>query len=155
MADRIQIERKALSVSARPSISRKAIDRTAPDFESMFDFVPEENALDGIEYAGDIQDSADREMSAVDREIAANRAATAERFRIGTDEGYYCVLCFQTTEQRDDFLDKAGWDNALGGGKYLNGLEIAAKLGVKLEIIPIEPRKMRGNVKKFAKMDTL
>lgn len=140
MSERVKIER-----SGDKNISRRAKGRDYPDFDSMFD--ADDNPLEGIEYSGDIQASADREMSAVELEIERNRAASAERFRIGTDEGYYFVVCFQTEEQKKEFLQKVGWLD--DGDKYLNGLEIAEKLGIELEIIPIEPRKLRVNPKKF------
>lgn len=156
MADRIQIERsvRVSLTGERPSIQRKRTGRDAPNFDSMFE--ADENPLDGLGFdgeVGDIQASADREMSAVEQEIERNRAASAERFRIGSDEGYYCVLCFQTTEQKEEFLTKAGWMDI--GDKYLNGLEVAEKLGIELAIISIEPRRLRANPKKFTREEVI
>jgi hypothetical protein len=126
---------------------------TDPDFDSIFD-EGDGNPLDGLpEYDGDLQASSDREMSAVEAEIEANRAASAERFRIGTDAGYFCVLCFQTEAQKLDFLKAAKWDDL--GDYYLNGLEIAHRLGVPIDVIPIEPRKLRANPQKFSKKEVI
>lgn len=142
-------ERPAQAIS-RATIHRKK--RDDPDFDTLFE--ADENPLESLpEYDGSIQESADREMSAVEAEIEANRAASAERFRIGTDEGYYLVMCFQTTEQKEQFLERAGWQDM--GDKYINGLEVAQKLGVNIDVIPIEPRKLRQNPKKFSREEVI
>lgn len=146
----IQRAERPMQAISRPAIHRK--QRNDPDFDTLFE--ADENPLESLpEYDGSIQESADREMSAVEAEIEANRAASAERFRIGTDEGYYLVMCFQTTEQKEQFLERAGWQNM--GDKYINGLEVAQKLGVNIDVIPIEPRKLRQNPKKFSREEVI
>ncbi len=143
-------ERPTMTAGAGKIQRRRPTD---PDFDSMFD-EGDGNPLEEMpEYDGDIQSSSDREMSAVEAEIEANRAASAERFRIGTDSGYFCVLCFQTEEQKLEFLKSVGWDDI--GDMYLNGLEIAQRLNVPLQVIPIAPRKLRANPKKFLREEVL
>jgi len=149
----IKIERAERPQLASGSNKIRRRRPTDPDFDSMFD-EGDGNPLEEMpEYDGDIQESSDREMSAVEAEIEANRAASAERFRIGTDSGYFCVLCFQTEEQKLEFLKLVGWDDI--GDMYLNGLEIAQRLNVPLQVIPIEARKLRVNPKKFLREEVL
>lgn len=145
-------ERPTMTAGAGKIQRRRPTD---PDFDSMFD-EGDGNPLEGAlpEYDGtNLQEYSTAEMSAVEAEIEANRAASAERFRIGTDSGYFCVLCFQTEEQKLEFLKSVGWDDI--GDMYLNGLEIAQRLNVPLQVIPIAPRKLRANPKKFLREEVL
>ena len=149
----IQIERaERPQLSSGPGKIRRRRP-TDPDFDSIFD-ESDGNPLEDLpEYDGDLQASSDREMSAVEKEIEANRAASAERYRIGTDSGYFFTMCFQTEAQKLEFLKAVGWDDI--GDQFLNGLEIAQRLNVPLQVIPIEPRRLRANPKKFLREEVI
>lgn len=156
MAVKIErVERPKLAQAERPTLNtNRRKKRSDPDFESMFDTSDGSPLEDLPDYeVGNLQEACDREMSVVEQEIEKNRAASEERFRVGRDPYYFCVLCFQTEEQKRDFLSKVKWDDL--GDIYLSGLEIANRLGVSLEVIPIEPRKLRVNPKKFAREEVM
>lgn len=48
-----------------------------------------------------------------------------------TDSEYWVAVCFQTREQKDEFLLKAGLADL--GDKYLDGMQVARVMGIKLE----------------------
>jgi hypothetical protein len=54
-----------------------------------------------------------------------------ERFVDATDSEYWVCLCFDTREQKEEFLKKLGLFEH--GDKYLRGDFVAEKLGVKLD----------------------
>lgn len=56
-----------------------------------------------------------------------------------TDSEYWVAVCFQTREQKEEFLAKAGWVDL--GDKYLDGMQAAKRMGIKLESrIPPMPK---------------
>lgn len=70
------------------------------------------------------------------KERAANET---ERFDDATDSEYWFCICFQTRDQKDEFLTKVGWMEI--GDKYLDGMLVAEVMGIKLEArIPPMPR---------------
>ena len=55
------------------------------------------------------------------------------------DSEYWIAVCFQTREQKDEFLEKAGWAEL--GDKYLDGMAVAKAMKLKLQSrIPAMPR---------------
>ena len=54
-----------------------------------------------------------------------------QRFLDATDSEYWVAVCFQTREQKEEFLRKAGIDHL--GDKYVDGMKVAQKLGITLE----------------------
>lgn len=127
---------------------RRVIDRTAPDFESIF--AEDGNPLAGLADLGGVQENADQEMSAVEAEIERNRARFEEHFRVAADPEFFFCVCFQSRDQKEEFLKAIGWFDDLGD-KYINGLEVARRLGVPVTVIPLEPRKIRGGPEKYRK----
>lgn len=79
----------------------------------------------------DLEAVAAQEVSDVLRAFK-NRAKNEDgRFVDATDSEYWFCVCFQTREQKDEFLKKLGlWEI---GDKYLDGMRVADVLGVKLE----------------------
>jgi hypothetical protein len=53
-----------------------------------------------------------------------------------TDSEFWFAMCFQTRAQKDEFLEKAGWEEL--GDKYLDGMAVAEIMDIKLES-PIPP----------------
>ena len=54
------------------------------------------------------------------------------------DPEYWVCVCFQSREQKEEFLAKAGWLDL--GEKYLDGLEVARRLGVAVLPIPLDTK---------------
>ena len=110
----------------KPVVERSRVGATRrkptdPDFESVFDD-GDEDMFAGVEMTGELQEDADTRMSEALRQIIERKKATQERFRVATDPDFYSVICFQSREQRDDFLTKAGWREF--GTAFLNGLDV-------------------------------
>lgn len=136
---KVTLERPEGGKIERPKLAKRG--RNEPDFDSMFE--DEGDPLEAVDYErGGIEDSATAEMSEIVKQIKADKQAQYERFRIARDPEYYLVLCFQSHDQRDEFAQKAGW--ATDGGRFVNGLDVARKLGVDVKPIPLEPLPQRG-----------
>ena len=60
----------------------------------------------------------------------ARAKAETERRQTATDSEYWVALCFETREQKEEFLEKIGM--LAEGDKYVDGLELAKKLGLTL-----------------------
>jgi hypothetical protein len=117
-----------------------------PRLETMFE--DEGDPLEDVDYnPNDLEASATNEMTEIVRQIKEQKKALQDRFRVARDPDYWLALCFQSHEQRDEFLQKSGW--AAPDTKYLNGLEIAARLGVSVSPIEIKPLPLRGKPKKY------
>jgi hypothetical protein len=153
----ITIERGGASISrGGVSLSRdKAkLGRNAPSFDSLFDD-GDDNIFAGAEFDGDLQDDADTTMSEALRAVIERKKASMERFRVASDPEFYFCVCFQSREQKEDFLKKAGWESIGDGGRFLNGLEVARRLNIGIEVLPIEPLKLRGKIKRYKPDDIL
>ncbi len=55
-----------------------------------------------------------------------------------TDSEFWVAMCFQTREQKDEFLRKAGLLPL--GDKYLDGMKVAKAMGITLES-PVPPNR--------------
>lgn len=148
-AERPTIEQSKSAIARQNIVMRKAND---PDFDSMFED-DGENPMGDLDLIDDLHADADAGMSEALRQIIERKRATQERFRTATDPEFFFCVCFQSREQKEQFLELVGWSDL--GDKYINGLEVARRLKVPIEIIPIEPLKIRGKVKKFEKADII
>ena len=74
-------------------------------------------------------------------------SAEGKRFELATDSEYWACLCFQTREQKEAFLA------ALGvlylGDKYLDGQEVAKKLGISLPPADVPYNASEGAVNRW------
>ncbi len=107
---------------------------------------PELDTAAGVSLQGDEPDagiqSVDIEAQAAEEvsEILDGFRARAERedarHEDATDSEFWIALCFQTRAQKEEFLRKLGLFEM--GDKYLDGMEVARKLGVTLTS-PVPP----------------
>lgn len=135
----MKVKKTTVKVGARGKV--KKFDKHAPDFETIFE--DDGDPLEAVEYdENDLEISAGNEMSEIVRQIKEEKKAQYERFRIGRDPHYYLMLCFQSHDQRDEFVLKSGWDAT--DGRFVNGLDVARELGLGVEPIPLEPLPQRG-----------
>jgi len=141
-------KQKSKTVSTAP---RKTFKRL-PDIETMFNV--DGDPLEDVDFdPNDLEASATAEMSEIVRLIKEKKKESSDRFRTANDTDYWVALCFQCREQRDEFLRKAGWSDL--GEKYLNGLEIARRLGVDVEVFDLKPLPLRGKPKKFSRKEVI
>jgi hypothetical protein len=141
------LEKRTTPLAKRGRTSLKRM----PVLETMFE--DEGDPFEGIEPTHDPQRDPDTEMSAILSEIRERRKAANDRFRVARDPDYYLVLCFQSHDQRNEFLAKSGWGPP--DERYLNGLEIARRLDVGVQPIEIKPLEFRGKPKKYSEKEVL
>lgn len=116
--------------------------KTKPNFDTLLGAHPADipNLTEGIDPTGDLETVAARELGAVGQAIAEAKRAQYDYYRASTSPDFYVLLCFQTPDQRDEFVTKIGW--GVKGDRFLDGLEIAARLGVEIQPIALEPKKL-------------
>jgi len=149
MKPRPALEKREVSL---PKRGRQPLKRL-PNLDTMFE--DEGDPLEDVPYeelANDLEASADAEMSEMLRQIKERRKADRDRFRVARDPAYFLVLCFQSHDQRNEFLAKSGWGEDTC---YLNGLEISRRLGLDVAPIEIKPLAFRGKPGKYSKMEVL
>jgi len=64
-------------------------------------------------------------------EITKKRRHETQVFENNTNANFFSCLIFNTQEQRDEFIKKVGIE--VEDGQYINGLELAEKIGITIE----------------------
>jgi hypothetical protein len=103
------------------------------------DAVPK--VLDDLEMTGDLQTDAVAELDAIAAGFRERKDKEAERFELAVNTDYWMCLCFATQAQRNAFVDAAGWRDL--GTRYLDGREVARRLGYDLPPDPEWPNSKR------------
>lgn len=130
----------AQTVNRITRVSKLPPGMIRPNFEAMFD--PDmDNPLDRLERTGDLELDTENENSATERSFIDNDRTEDDPFRIALDLEFYFVVCFQSRQQKEEFLNMAGLMDM--GDKYIDGLRLARSLGVEIESIPLRTRKAR------------
>ena len=73
----------------------------------------------------------EQELSAVLQGFQDRSRRENQRFVEATDSEFWFAVCFQTRQQKEEFLQKMGWTEL--GDKYLDGLLVADAAGIELE----------------------
>lgn len=116
-----------------------------PVFESLFGDPPAEltpDPLAELEYSGDIERDGEAEANAILEAIKREKALRRDAYRLLVDSEYFLVICFQSREQKEEYLRLKGWDDL--GDKYLNGLAIADREGLAIEPINLPAKPTRA-----------
>lgn len=98
--------------------------------------------LAGLPDAGGVEESAAAEIDAIAAGFRARAAAEQRRFDAATGAAYYTVLVFEDSEQCAAFLGAVGQP---GDGLFVDGREVAARLGIELPQSTV-PRPKLGRV---------
>lgn len=72
------------------------------------------------------------QLGEVERRFRARHREEAGRFEQTTDSEHWFAVCFDSREQKEAFLRALKWAQAVEADKYLNGVALAAKIGVTL-----------------------
>jgi hypothetical protein len=67
--------------------------------------------------------------------LSSVEALERSPYRLLVDHEYWVCLCFQSRDQKEEFLAKAGWADL--GEKYVDGLALAERLGVDVKPVPL------------------
>ena len=84
---------------------------------------------------GDLERDSENEVGEVLEGFKARARAEDDRFRLATDSEYWTCICFQDRSQVEAFVRALGLGR--GDEKYLDGLQVARKLGVELPAISV------------------
>ncbi len=133
--DSVKIDLSSAKVNFKRTIVKPG--QVMPDFDSLFEG-EDESPLDGIDYTGDPEIDTAEEQSEALKAVIAHRKSMLENWRVTVDPEFWFAVCFQSRAQKEEFLEKANLSDL--GDKYLNGLELAEKLGVDITPIPLQQR---------------
>jgi hypothetical protein len=127
----------------RPKLTKNPLARI---FEPPAGFDP----LGEVEQTGDLETDAQAETSALLSGFQDRARQEAARFELATDSEFWFAVYFQSREQKEAFLQLLDWLSE--GDKYLNGLALAEKLGLKLPEVKLpKPRPFSPKLLKLVK----
>lgn len=141
MAKKPAINKPQINISKK-KIKPAGRGERKPVFESLFGDPPAEptpDPLTDLEYSGDISADGQAEAEAILEAIKREKALRRDAYRLLVDSEFWFAVCFQSREQKEEFLRLIGWGDL--GDKYLNGLAIAERLDLPIEPInlPMKP----------------
>lgn len=120
-------------------------DKVAPNFRSLFSHPGGPNPLDELPDGGGIEENVALELGESLRRILEEKKQLRDMYRVHNDANYYAVLVFQSEEQKGQFLALTGWGHP--DDKFINGLQVADKIGIEIEPIFLP----RPNIRKAPK----
>ena len=129
----------------RPKKTKLDGRKAAPNFRSLFTPERGPNPLDALPDGGGIEENVENELSETLRLILEEKKQLRDMYRVQNDPNYYAVLVFQSEEQKGQFLALTGWGHP--DDKFINGLQVADKIGVEIEPIFVP----RPNIRKTPK----
>ncbi|WDH77912.1 hypothetical protein PTQ19_10300 [Microbacterium esteraromaticum] len=94
-------------------------------------YTPEPDPLASVEYTGKLAEDAAAEFTALEHGYRNRAKAESDRFKRATDNEYWFAVCFDSREEKERFLERAGL--IAHGDKYLDGRFVADSLGVNLD----------------------
>lgn len=112
-----------------------------PKLETLWN--PIDDPLAAFDPTGDQEDNANQIMVRVEGAFIEDEGRKLDEYRTMVDPEFYVVVCFQSYEQKMDFLAKAGFADL--GEKYIDGLKVAKRMGLDVPPIPLptkEPKRM-------------
>jgi hypothetical protein len=137
--------------SALASGAKVRLDRSGgkPVFASLMGDAPSEpmpSPLADLAYPDTVEGNALIEAQRLREAFQEKYRGELDAFRTLDDPNYWFLVCFQNTSQKNEFLDKADWVTC-GGYRYLDGLKLAAKLGLDIQPVILKRSKVRQVVK--------
>jgi hypothetical protein len=124
----------------KPIINRVGKNEIAPNFNSLFGDPPFEkipNPMDG-KYGDNVQNDVNLEISETLKLFLEAKKERRDAWRLKVDTEYWFAVCFQSREQKNEFLEKMGIIHL--GDKYIDGLKLSEKLGVPIKPINLPKR---------------
>jgi hypothetical protein len=82
------------------------------------------------EITGDAELDSINDLNAIHAGFRARSKDESKRFQLATDSEYWVCVCFQTKDQKNEFLKKSGLISI--GDKYLDGKMVANRLGIDI-----------------------
>jgi hypothetical protein len=108
-----------------------------------------------VKYNGKAEHDCKAEVSAVHQAFRDARKREAEQREEFADAGFYFCVAFETTAQKDEFIEKIGMGTAVDGTiMHISGFELAKRLGVKLDTPRIKFTVPRNDTSWFDEIGT-
>ncbi len=131
MTDRAELRAAAERKRAEARQKAEAAKRQAQDAKALrANPVPQYAHMP--EPTGDAEIDSAADLDAVQSGFRARAADESRRFALATDSEFWAALCFQTREQRDAFLAAIGAFDLVIDARYIDGCELAKRMGVAL-----------------------
>lgn len=125
--------------SNRPTLSGGRPKLTKNPLARFFEPPAGADPLGEVPQTGDLETDAQAETSAILSGFQDRAKQEQERFQLATDTEFWFSVYFQSREQKEAFLEALSW--LANGDKYLNGLELAEAMGIRLpEVTLPKPR---------------
>lgn len=102
------------------------------------------------ELTGDPEKDSAADLDAVAEGFRNRAKQEKDRFELVTDSEYWTCICFQSRAQCDQFLEALKLTDI--GDKYLDGLQVAKRLGVKIDPVKVPYNTSAKVNKKLAAM---
>lgn len=99
---------------------------------------------------GDAERDSKADLDAVQQGFRNRAKQEAARFELVTDSEYWTCICFQSRAQNEQFL--AALKLLDLGDKYLDGLQVAKRLGIKIDPVSVPYNTSEKVNKKLAAM---
>lgn len=117
----------------------------APDFWALLDDPDIGDPFAEFQIGDSVEETANAEVEVMGealKRIIAEKKDRRQKYQMLTDANYFVTVVFQSTEQKLDFMRKAGWGSLNDNFEWVmvNGLELADMMGIELETIYI-PKK--------------
>lgn len=93
----------------------------------------EPDPLADVVYTGSLEVDALAELSALESAFKGRRKREDDRFRDATDSEYWVAVCFKTRAHKEAFLAGLPGISPIDGDKYVNGHQLAHRLGINIE----------------------
>lgn len=116
----------------------------APDFETLFE--PDDDENIPLPLGVDVEADVAVEMTETLRLLLEHKKRQRDLYRIANDDEFWLAVCFQSRDQKEEFLAALKLTDL--GDKYLDGLQVAQRLGVAIAAVPLPKPKMTRIQKK-------
>jgi len=91
---------------------------------------PTPDPLAGVEYTGNLEEDAHRELTSLEQGYRERAANEQKRFIAATDSEHWFAVSFRTREDKERFLRAIGLTGRTAPDKYITGDQLAAALGI-------------------------
>ena len=122
----------SLDLGSLDDLNLDGLDDTAADESDVFA---------NVKYTGKLEKDLKAELNEVQAAFANRQKKEAQRFALATDSEFWVVLCFETREQKAEFVLKAGLGDP--NDKYVSGFAAAKRMNIEIEA----PRVLFPNLK--------
>lgn len=106
-----------------------------PDLDSLLSGPadPPPDPLDAVEYTGDLEEDAARELTALEESYRARAKREADRVKDVGDPSYWFAVCFASEAQKLAFMDSLRVrKHAIRDYQYIDGRVLASAMGINL-----------------------